>query len=67
MEKQDDLKFLEILDNIKDIVVVTDLDGKIMYVNSAVENIGYDPEKLVGNNFRDYIYPDDLDFVNELL
>ncbi|MFC6794559.1 PAS domain S-box protein [Halobaculum halobium] len=50
----------------EDIVAVTDADGVFEYVSPAVETVlGYDPERLEGGVFTDYVHPDDRRSVAE--
>ena len=50
----------------EDIVAVADADGVLEYISPAVEHVlGYDPERLVGGVFTEYIHPDDRRSVAE--
>jgi two-component system, sporulation sensor kinase A len=50
-----------LIDNSLDIVVLTDFDGKILYVSQTCSNIvGYTQEELVGAYTTDLIHQDDL-------
>ncbi|WP_185156258.1 PAS domain S-box protein, partial [Fulvivirga kasyanovii] len=40
-----------------DIIFVVDLQGKILYHNSAEETLGYGPNALQERNFLDFIAP----------
>ena len=42
-----------------DIVYKIDRNGRFIYLNKAVENIGYTPEELLGRHFSEIIHPDD--------
>ncbi|WP_240795436.1 ATP-binding protein [Aquibacillus halophilus] len=52
------LKWIE--DNSFDIIVLSDLKGKILYISSSVDKIlGYYPDEIVGKLASDYISPHD--------
>ena len=47
-----------------DLMSVVDLDGNFVLVNPAYRHIlGWEPEELIGQSYRDYFHPDDLDRV----
>ena len=53
-------KFTHILENIGDVVFTVDQRGVLTYVSPGVKDIwGYDEEDLVGNNFLDFVHPED--------
>lgn len=43
--------YSEMLSVIPDIVYQIDLDGRFIYVNQAVSQLGYEPQELLGQNF----------------
>jgi diguanylate cyclase (GGDEF)-like protein/PAS domain S-box-containing protein len=50
-----------LLDSMRDIVLVADIDGAFTYCSPAVESaLGYLPSELTGTNERDLIHPSDL-------
>lgn len=54
------------VEHAEDIVAVADADGVLEYVSPAVESVlGYDPERLEGAVFTEYIHPDDRRSVAE--
>ncbi|MGZ3274813.1 MAG: ATP-binding protein [Caulobacteraceae bacterium] len=48
-------------DNVSDIILQHDLDGRINYVSPSVSQLGYAPEALIGMIRFDFIHPDDVD------
>lgn len=58
----------EITENISDMIVKTDTDGKIKYVTPAKNDIlGYGVDNVIGKNFFDFIHIDDKkDVVGEI-
>ena len=50
-----------LINNMLDMVSITNPDGAIQYISPSIINIlGYEPEKLVGHSFADIIHPMDL-------
>ncbi|MCU1367163.1 MAG: diguanylate cyclase/phosphodiesterase with sensor, partial [Ilumatobacteraceae bacterium] len=48
------------LDNVRDILVVLDRDGRLVSVNHSIEDsIGFRAEDIVGSHFLEMIHPDD--------
>lgn len=43
----------------EDIIYRLDAEGKIVYVNRAVESLGYSPEEWVGTDIMEFVHPDD--------
>lgn len=54
-------KLKKVLNNSLDIICVLDVNGKIIRVSQASKTIlGYEPRELVGKNFIDFVYKDDV-------
>ncbi|MCS3923854.1 PAS domain S-box protein [Methanosalsum natronophilum] len=49
-----------ISENMLDLVSLTDLEGNYKFAGSSHSILGYDPESMIGQNFLDYVHPDDL-------
>ena len=59
--QQSEAFFREITHNSSEIVIAVDKDGKILFVNSAVERfLGYPPQSLIGKSAFDFIAPAEL-------
>ena len=59
--KESEEKYRNIINNITDIILETDMKGKIIYVSPQCADImGYLPEELIGKLAFDYIYSEDL-------
>lgn len=57
-------RFRALIQNARDIIIVTDENGTIRYVSPSVERVlGHRPEVMVGANKADYIHPEDLEGV----
>ena len=53
-------KIRKILDHSLDIICIFDEEGRFIEVNEAARRIwGYSPAELKGNNFLNYVHPDD--------
>ena len=52
-----------ITDNIFDLVSLTDLEGKILFVGEPREILGYDVDSMIATNILDYVYPEDYSYV----
>ncbi|WP_421907877.1 PAS domain-containing protein [Methanolacinia petrolearia] len=56
------------MENISDVLLTTDLDGKILFINKIIEKIyGYTPEEVIGMNIMNYIHPEDLLHARDIL
>ena len=57
-------KYEFLINNILDVIVEVDLDGSFSFVSARVYDIfGYHPEELIGNQFFNYIHPDDMEVI----
>ena len=52
--------YKSVVDDGSDIVFVADYEGRILYHNSSVKELGYQPNSLIGKNFFDFILPETL-------
>jgi len=56
--------YRQMVENINDIIFTVNLEGTIIYINPAVEQIGgYKVEECLGKPFTTFVHPDDLPFV----
>jgi PAS domain S-box-containing protein len=59
-------KYRNLVVNMNHIIFAIDLQGKVTYVNPAVESItGYTPLELIGREITDFIPEEDLPFVSK--
>ncbi len=57
-----------IMDNLSELVFITDMSGSITYVNSAcMEILGYEPDEMVGQLFDSFCMPEQSSTVRELM
>lgn len=54
-------------DNVSDIIIQHDLEGRIEYVSPSVNQLGYRPETLTGLDRFDFIHPDDVEIMRKRL
>lgn len=58
--KESEEKFRELVEDVGDVIVSMDAEGKLTYVSPAVEELtGHRPEELVGQFFADFVHPED--------
>ncbi|WP_052418604.1 PAS domain-containing protein [Methanolacinia paynteri] len=61
-------KYRNLVENISDVILTTDLDGTILFVNNIIEKTyGYNPEEVIGMNILTYAHPEDLLDAREIL
>jgi len=61
-------RYLNLINNILDILVELNLDLTIKYINSQVyELLGYSSEELLGKRFIDIIHPNEMTKINEII
>ncbi|MFX1571539.1 MAG: PAS domain S-box protein [Promethearchaeota archaeon] len=66
--KESETKYLNLINNILDILVELNLDLTITYINSQVYDLlGYSSEELIGKNFIDHIHPNEMTKINEII
>jgi two-component system, cell cycle sensor histidine kinase and response regulator CckA len=57
-----------LLDSTQELVAILSLDGTILFANGAFRNsLGYNPEELVGRNFRALVHAIDAEHIGEHL
>ncbi len=65
--KESEQRYRELVENIDDIMYVTDGTGKIIYLNKALERIsGYTRQELLQKNYMELLTPESLRKVIEL-
>ncbi|MBP7554082.1 MAG: Cache 3/Cache 2 fusion domain-containing protein, partial [Spirochaetes bacterium] len=57
-------KYRALVENINDVIFSTDVNGGVTYISPSIERISsYSPTEIVGRNFLDFVYPDDLPII----
>jgi PAS domain-containing protein len=65
---ESEIKYRNLVENLSDVILTTDMEGNILFVNNIVEKIyGYTPDEVIGTNFTDYVHPEDNRQVMEIL
>ncbi len=60
-------KYRELVEDIDDVLYVTDGTGKIKYLNKAFENVsGYSREELLNRNYIELLTPDSLEKISAI-
>jgi two-component system cell cycle sensor histidine kinase/response regulator CckA len=57
--KQSQQSLNAIINNTPDIIYKLDTEGKIIFINDAVKNYGYNAEELIGTNIFNIVHPQD--------
>jgi len=61
-------KYKFLLNNITDVIIETELNGIFTYISPQVrDQFGYKPEKVIGENFLEFIHTDDISIVKKAL
>jgi len=56
-----EVKYQNMVERINDVIFEVGIDGVIKYVSPAIQKmLGFAPEDLIGKNFFEYMYPDDI-------
>ena len=65
--KQSEIKYSEVVENVKEVIFQTDSDGLWVFLNNAWEEItGFSVKESLGQLFLNYVHPDDRQRNNEL-
>ncbi|MFH0960138.1 MAG: PAS domain S-box protein, partial [Pseudomonadota bacterium] len=62
--KKSEHRFNILVQMLPDIVYRLDTEGRFIFVNDAVNMIGYKPEELIGKHFKEIIVPEDFECVS---
>ena len=60
--RKNEHRYRGIIETISDIIIQIDPGGKIVFVNSAVSRLGYDPIKMIDQPFKSFIGVENMDF-----
>jgi len=53
-------KYQSVVDNLKEVIFQTNVEGKWLFLNPAWEEVtGFSLKESIGDNFLNYVYPDD--------
>ncbi len=66
--RESEARFRSLVQNASDIIMIIELDGTIRYESPTVERIlGYTPEIRIGTSILDYIHPEDVERVSDVI
>jgi PAS domain S-box-containing protein len=61
-------RYRRLVESISDIVVSADLQSRVIYVNPAIEQLtGYAPAEMIGRPFMEFVHPEDVDGLWQLV
>jgi PAS domain S-box-containing protein len=60
-------RFRSLVMTIPDIIYRVDTAGRFIFLNDAVQKLGYEPEELIGKPFSEIILPPDVESVSRLI
>ncbi len=61
-------KYRFVTEQIRDMIAMTDSKGNYLYANEAYKKIlGYNPTKMIGTKATEYLHPEDIPMVTEVL
>jgi len=59
--EESEARYRQLVEDVNDLVYSIDKEGNLTFLNSAIKTkYGYDPEEVIGHNYREFIYPDDI-------
>jgi two-component system, cell cycle sensor histidine kinase and response regulator CckA len=65
--RRQERRFRALIEKSSEAVLLTDIEGRIVYASSAATTIfGVPAERLIGRNSREFIHPDDLQYATEI-
>jgi PAS domain S-box-containing protein len=53
-------QYMNLVQAIPDIVYTLDSEGRFLYLNDAVGELGFEPHALIGKHFSEIVHPDDV-------
>lgn len=64
--RESEEKYRLITDNISDVIVTTDMDGKYTFISSSFKRVLGRDDNVLGQSAFEYIHPDDIETVTSL-
>ncbi|MBI4389259.1 MAG: PAS domain S-box protein, partial [Nitrospinae bacterium] len=61
--EESEKRYRTIVETVSDIIFQLDPDQKITFINSAIRELGYDPENAIGKSVDEFLCPEDKDKV----
>lgn len=59
--RESEEKYRRLVEDMSEVVYVTDRDGRLTYVSPSIETVlGYTPAEAIGRNFADFVHREDL-------
>ncbi|WP_293677379.1 PAS domain S-box protein [uncultured Phenylobacterium sp.] len=63
---ESEARYRLIAENTSDMIVMSDVTGRITYVSCAIRRAGWEPEEFVGTHSMDNVHPDDVHEVSRV-
>jgi PAS domain S-box-containing protein len=61
-------RYQNLVESVSDVVFSIDLEGRATYINPIIEQLGgYTPDEVIGRHFAEFVYPEDLELVQQIL
>jgi PAS domain S-box-containing protein len=64
--KESERKYRLIAENTNDLIAVVNFSGNYQYVSPSYNQMGYDPNQMIGKQSLDYIHPEDKYYIQRL-
>jgi PAS domain S-box-containing protein len=62
--KKSEEKYRHLVENTNEVLYATDENGLITYISPVAKTLsGYNPSEVIGRNFAEFIYKEDVDFI----
>jgi len=58
--RRSEARYRTLVENLDDVVLATDLEGRLTYISGAVRQYGYEPADAVGQRFSQFVLTEDL-------
>ncbi len=66
--RESEEKYRNLINNILDQIIETDLDGTITFISPQVYDLfGYKPEEVIGRRSIQFVHPDDINIIKEAM
>ena len=66
--RKSEKRLRQITDNMTDVISLADIDMSLQYVSPSIKKImGFDPQDIIGTSIFNYLHPDDLNYVMEVV
>lgn len=64
--KESEERYKIYINTIPDIIYEVDTEGRFIFVNDAIKQLGYSPKELIGKHLKEIIHPDDIKNISRI-